>query len=196
MKGLIKRAAALLTLAAAVGAFAGCQCYREIVDPCYPERYNALARQETLTPFAGQVGNGHVLNQTIWNYMFEYGSDKLTPGGLSQLGYLSRVRPAADCKLYLQTAHDITYDPAAPQKYELARAELDQNRRVAILKFLSAETAGRPLPFTVDVHDAPVPYLAAPAAATSVQKWYPNFQGVLSGGAATVGTAGSGTPSR
>src|SRR5262245_49955435 len=52
-------------------------CYRNFIDPCYPERYEHAARQAVLAPFAQQVHNGHVLNQTIWNYYFEAGSDKL-----------------------------------------------------------------------------------------------------------------------
>ncbi len=196
MKGFITRAAAVLALAGVIGAFVGCQCYRQIVDPCYPERYTAVARQETLTPFAAQVGNGHVLNQTVWNFMFEHGSDKLTPGGQARLSYLSQVRPVPDPKLFLQTAHDINYDPAAPEKFVQARAELDQKRREAVLKFVMADTAGRPVPFTVDVHDAPVPSLAAPPVATSIQKNYMYFQGAMvGGGSGTVGTSGSGSPS-
>ena len=180
--------------------FAGCQCYRNLVDPCWPERYNAVARQSVVETFAGQVGNGHVLNQTVWNYHFETGTDKLTPGGLERLAYLTRVRPAPDPKLFLQTAHDIpAYNPAGPEKYEQARADLDAKRRVAVLKFLGAETAGRPVPFIVDVIDAPVPGLAAPPAATIIQKHYLNFQGMLSGfggnisGGSSSGGGGGGT---
>ncbi|HEX4612683.1 MAG TPA: hypothetical protein VH092_31095, partial [Urbifossiella sp.] len=32
--------------------------YYNAVDPCWPERYSAVARQETLSPFANQVNNG------------------------------------------------------------------------------------------------------------------------------------------
>src|SRR4051812_16603710 len=51
-------------------------------DPHWPERYNYTARQEVLAPFAQQVTNGQVLNQTIWNWHFEAGSDKLNSAGL------------------------------------------------------------------------------------------------------------------
>ena len=196
MKGIISRSVAVLCLAGSVGAFAGCQAYRGLVDPCWPERYNAVARTSVAETFACQVGNGHVLNQTVWNYHFETGTDKLTPMGLEFLGYLSRVRPAPDPKLYLQTAHDLpVYDPAAPGKYEQARAELDAKRRVAVLRFLSAETAGRPVPFIIDVIDAPVPSLPAPVAGTIIQKHYTSFQGALpgaGGGMAPGGVSGGG----
>ena len=198
MKGLISRAAAVLCLAAGFGSFTGCTAYRDCVDPCWPERYNSVARHSTNELFANQVNNGHILNQTVWNSHFEAGTDRLTPGGLEHLGYLSRVRPHADPHLYLQTAHDLPpYDGAAPEKYEAARAELDAKRRVAVLKFLGAETAGRPMPFVVDVHDAAPPGLAAPPVATTIQRHYANFQGALPAGAATqVGGTSSGTTGR
>jgi hypothetical protein len=55
--------------------------YLHFVDPCYPERYQHAARQAVVYPFAQQVHNGHVLNQTIWNWYFEAGSDKLNQAG-------------------------------------------------------------------------------------------------------------------
>ena len=77
------------TLAAAValaGPFiAGCQNFRQRVDPCWPERYNRTARKEVVDAFAPQVQNGHVLDQTIWNYMFENGSDELNGYGRYKL---------------------------------------------------------------------------------------------------------------
>src|SRR5439155_11766631 len=41
-------------------------CLRNFIDPCYPERYQHAARGAVVAPFAQQVYNGHVLNQTIW----------------------------------------------------------------------------------------------------------------------------------
>src|SRR5947209_5202561 len=48
-----------------------CQAYRNLVDPCYPQRYEYMARKEVNEAFIPQVQNGHVLDQTIWNWMFE-----------------------------------------------------------------------------------------------------------------------------
>ena len=66
--------------------------------------------------FAPQVNNGQVLDQTIWNYHFEPGTDRLTAGGLEHLAYIARRRPHPDTAVYLQTAQDVAYDPASPDK--------------------------------------------------------------------------------
>src|SRR5579871_1840134 len=47
--------------------------YRTFVDVCWPERYNAAARDEVLDPFRKQVNNGNVMFQTVYNFMFEPG---------------------------------------------------------------------------------------------------------------------------
>ena len=41
------------------------------------------------------------------NYYFEFGTDVLTPAGMEKLLSLTRVRPAPDPKLYIQTARDL-----------------------------------------------------------------------------------------
>ena len=81
MKGLIRKTAKMACCAGLVGGLGGCYRYHDVVDPCYPVRYSYMARQEVCAGLAPQVNNGHVLDQTIWNYHFELGSDKLTPGG-------------------------------------------------------------------------------------------------------------------
>src|SRR5262245_14901920 len=115
MKGLIKYTTALC-LGGGLAMSTGCNAYRDCVDPCWPERYQYEARQPVLHAFAAQAHNGHVLDQTVWNYQFEPGSDKLTPGGMDHLVYLARRRPCPDSKVYLQTAHDIAYNPDAPDQ--------------------------------------------------------------------------------
>src|SRR5438034_8065979 len=89
------------------GAAGGGAVYRQFVDPCYPERYNATARAEVLAPFAAQVNNGNVLNQTVWNWYFEAGTDKLTGAGRAKLDSLAQTRPVPDSRLYLQAARDV-----------------------------------------------------------------------------------------
>src|SRR5689334_16299372 len=102
MKGLIRKALiAACGVAATIGV--GCLPYN-CADPCYPQRYNVMARQEVNAAMAPQVQNGHVLDQTVWNYYFEPGTDKLTTGGLERLAYIARRRPCPDTVLYLQTA--------------------------------------------------------------------------------------------
>ena len=102
---------------------------------------------------APQVQNGHILDQTLWNFCFEEGSDKLTEGGRDHLNGLVRRRPNPDGRIYLATARDLGYDPANPQKYVDGRRDLDNRRVAAIQAYLGAQTAGRPMAFEVVVHD-------------------------------------------
>jgi hypothetical protein len=160
MNGFIKRSAAVLCLSGVVvlgGCCCGsketrlCDCY----DNCWLERYSFQAHQSVKQSLGAQVGNGHVLDQTVFTYHFLPGTDTLTVGGQEHLMYLARRRPMPDTRIYLQTAQDVAYDPAAPDQFVSTRSELDAKRVAAIQRFLSADTAGRPLAFDVAVHDAP-----------------------------------------
>jgi hypothetical protein len=189
MKGFMRKAATVLGGALALAGSQGCYEYRQLVDPCWPQRYNYEASKCVDANLTPQVQNGHVLDQTIWNWMFEAGTDKLTAGGLEHLSYLARRRPHPDCTVYVQTAQDVAYDAAAPDKMAADREELDNKRKVAIMKFLGAQTAGRPSEFQVLVHDPADVYLPAIAANVAYNQW------VLTrprGGLATSGGAGGG----
>src|SRR4051794_26945842 len=142
MNGFVGKAVALLGWAGALAGGGCCHTYSDLVDRCYPERYEFQARAEVNGAFAPQVSNGHVLDQTIWNYHFEAGTDRLTPGALEHLAYLARRRPVADPMVYLQTAHDIAYNPDKPGDLTARRANLDAKRAVAIKSFLTEQTAG------------------------------------------------------
>src|SRR5687768_14578039 len=107
MKGLITKAALLCS---AVFGSVGCYGYRDLVDPCWPERYWYSSRQLEKAAFAPQVQNGHVLDQTVWNYHFDGGTDRLNAMGIDHLARLARRRPSPDPLLFLQTAQDIGYD--------------------------------------------------------------------------------------
>jgi len=194
MKGIITKALAAVCGTSLVAGAGGCWCYHNLVDPCYPERYESQSREEIKESFAPQVYNGHVLEQTIWNYHFETGSDKLTAGGMERLDYLVQRRPCPDPMLYLQTAHDLTYDQAAPEKFIAAHEELDQKRKRAVVNYLNAMTAGRNSSFVVVVHDPPFPGIAAQPTATALGKSNAAAQGVLpqGGGAAGGGAAAAG----
>lgn len=196
MKGILARAALL-----ACGAAAGGGCtYRDTVDPCWPERYNYLARKEVNDAFAPQVQNGHVLDQTIWNYHFEPGTDKLTAGGLEHLAYLARRRPCPDPTVYIQTAQDIVYDAANPDKVQEVRQELDGKRIVAAQRFLMAQTAGRGVAFQVLVHDPAEVGLSGNFVNSTLQQYYSRARGGLQtgggGGATATGGAGATTGNR
>jgi hypothetical protein len=191
MKGFITKACYRMGVSGGLLAFAGCfPNYHNVVDPCYPERYNAMARTETNGAFGTQVQNGHVLDQTMWNSYFEAGTAKLTPGGTDRLVYLARRRPCPDTTVYVQTAQDVSFDAAAPDHYVKARAGLDAERVAAVQRFLAAETAGTPLSFNVLVHNpAPVGIPAVPGN-NAVRLWYVT---IPPSGIVPVGVGGAGT---
>jgi hypothetical protein len=176
---------------AAVGCTEGERCY----DPCYPERYNYRARQEVLHAMAPQVQNGHILDQTMWNYFFDEGSDKLTEGGRDHLNGLVRRRPNPDARIYLATARDLAYDAANPQKYVDGRRDLDNRRVAAIQAYLGAQTAGRPMAFEVVVHDPMETGLDGESMNRSMRLYRQSSRGTLAAAAAATadqGAAGGG----
>jgi hypothetical protein len=171
----------------------GCAEYYDVVDPCWPSRYMYMSRKEVKAAFAPQVFNGQVLDQTIWNWHFETGTDRLNPAGLEHLAYLARRRPQPDCLIFLQTAQDVPldpkapdrigYDPDHPDRFAEIRADLDQKRIVAIQKFLTAQTAGM-VTFKIEVHDPADPSISAIAANAAAQQMLTTrFRGGLIGNA-------------
>lgn len=184
MKGFITRTVATACLACGLGASTGCWGCRDLVDPCYPSRYNFAARQEVCAAIAPQVQNGHVLDQTIWNYHFEVGKAVLTPGGMDHLNYLIRRRPCPDPVIFLATAQDIGYDAAAPDKFVEARADLNKRRQKAITDYVGAQTSNRLVVQVEDDHNPAETYMNGMNMHQSTNKWTPSFQG-------TVGTGGS-----
>jgi hypothetical protein len=209
MNGFIPRTA--LGIALCISGLAGCACYRTIVDPCWPERYNYIARGSVNEANNAQAYNGHVLDQTIWNYDFEHDAKTglptavLNPAGIERLKYLSRRRPVADCHIYLATAQDLPNLAELPAgRIVEMRNDLNARRIAAIQNFLVAQTNGRD-GFTIDVHDpAEVGIDAIPIAGTmppglplpqlgAFQKLQNNFQGVFAGPpSVTMGVTGGG----
>jgi hypothetical protein len=161
----------LTKMLAAVGIasplLAGCSNYRDWVDPCWPERYNNTARREVVESFAPQVQNGHTLDQTVWNYMFDAGTDELNGYGKQKLDFFVRQRPAPDPNIYLQTAHDVPYSAAEPERLGEARRDLDLKRVQSVQRYLTAQMVGRQMAFDVAIHDPyPVGVAAHYAAGT------------------------------
>jgi len=192
MKGFIAKTVTTVGLSgAALGLINGCY-YRDVVDPCYPQRYEYAARMEVNQALAPQVRNGHILEQTVWNYEFEPGTARLTPGGMDHLAYLARRRPAPDTAIYLQIAQppDIAYDPKAPDKFSEARAKLDNERIQSIQTYLAAETSGRNLTFNVVMHDPGEVGISAIALQRSILAEQAASQGVLT--RQSVGGGGGG----
>jgi hypothetical protein len=197
MKGFIVKMAAAACLTGGLIALTGC-CngpgYRELVDPCYPWRYCWQAQNEVCEPFAVQVNNGHVLDQTVWNSDFEPGKATLTQGGLDHLQVLVRRRPHPDPIIYLATA-DVPYNPdVPPEAFAQVREKLNQARIESIQRYLAAETMGRNLVFQVYVHDPAEPYVAATSMQRSVTGMQAGFRGGLTGGGAPAGGGGAPAP--
>ncbi len=172
MNGFISRIAVAACLSAGLAGLTGCCGYYDVVDPCYPTRYNFAARKEVCEARYQQVHNGHILDQTVWNWQFKPGTDELNTAGKEHLIYLLRLRCCPDQCIYLATAEDVvecpanshtdlTYDPEHPEKFAEARADLDSRRIVAIQKYLNAQTSGRGLAFHVTVHDPAEPNMPA-----------------------------------
>ena len=149
-------------------------------DPCWPQRYSAVARQEVLTPFAQQALNGHVINLTIWNYHFEPGTDKLTAAGVEKLDSLVRVRPTPDNKVYIQTARDLAANVETVDKLHADRMALDLKRANVVAKFLAAEP--QRLPFEIYVHDPSDPSISSIGAGNAWRAQMQGYRGGISGG--------------
>lgn len=203
MNRMIRAAAAVAILTSGLGSI-GCvhtgraeghgpigDHWRNAVDPCYPERYNHAARQSVIAPFAQQVHNGHVLNQTIWNYYFEAGTEKLTPAAMEKLDSLARVRPAPDPKLYIQAAMDLPLTDANAAKITDLRAELDAKRAASIQKYLATIPAVPPVAYEIYVHNAPTPGINSEMAAGAYRGSILGYRGGITG-AAGIGTLGTG----
>src|SRR4051812_11670138 len=69
-------------------------------DPCWPDRYSNEARKLQVASFEPQVLNGHILDQTVWNFHFVGGTDRLSQAGTEKLDQLARRRPAPDTRIY------------------------------------------------------------------------------------------------
>jgi len=194
MKGLIRTTGQALCWTCALSGLVGCYGTGELIDPCWPVRYNYMAKKELQAAIAPQVNNGKVLDQTVWNYHFETGTDRLTAGALEHLAYIARRRPNPDTCLFLQTAQDIAYDPSAPDKMAETRQELDGKRVQAIQKFLTAQTNGQCV-FKIEVHDPGEVGLPAVAVqASSQQMLTTRFKGGLTGGGGAAAGAASTPP--
>jgi len=156
MNGLIRKTALGMCFGAAVTFVSGCVPYRELVDPCWPERYNYEARHSVRDAFNAQAANGHMLDQTIWNEHFEVGTAVLTYAGKEHLKYLARRQPAPDPLVFVQWSWD------GKEKAEM----LNNDRRAAVADYLGQVAAARKLPlaFDVQVRDFSVPGLPSPAA--------------------------------
>lgn len=185
MKGFMKTTLAIVGMAGGISSI-GCnggEHYRNAVDPCRQERYAAAARQEVITSFTPQVHNGRILDQTIWNYHFDAGSDKLNPSGMDKLDQIVRRRPEPDPRVFIATARDVpAFNGEKPDDYAQNRQKLDSDRAKAIENYLSAQTKGRPMTFDVLIHDPADPGISAVSARNAILGHRSNYSGALSSG--------------
>lgn len=167
--------------------------YYNAVDPCWPERYSAAARQSTLAPFAAQVNNGAVLEQTVWNWHFEPGSDVITPAGQVKLDAIAQVRPHPEGKIYLQVARDVpTYGPGGLDTVAARRDELTAKRAEAVRKYMAAQPTLHGVSYEILVHDAPVTGMPAEFAARAYRGQAVGVVGGLRTGGVAAQGGGSG----
>jgi hypothetical protein len=203
MKRFVRAVAAAVVLASGLGPV-GCthrdQClsegllenkYRNCVDTNWPERYSYSARQAVLTPFEQQAVSGHFLHQTIWNWYFEPGTDKLTPGGMKKLDSLARTTPGPDTKIYIQTARDLLVTAETIDKLAAERAELDAKRAAAIQRYMTTQP-GPAVAYEIAVHDAAVPGLNAIFAGNAFRSQGRGYVGGITAGTGPNVTATGG----
>ncbi len=163
MNGVIAKAMWGGGLLVCLASSSGCLLYRDLHDQCWPQRYNAVAREEVRGPLEIQAQNGLILEQTLWNEHFgrdEKGNTVLSPRGMAYLDRLARRRPCPAPDVFVQTAHDVAYDPAKPiDANRQDRDKLDLARVEAVRNYL---LFARPdVPFNVAVHDpSPVGLIA------------------------------------
>jgi hypothetical protein len=200
MNRFVRAAAAALVAAGGAGSL-GCVTtgdreggarYRNWVDPCWPERYNAVARAETLAPFSAQVTNGHVLEQTIWNWYFETGTDKLNTAGMAKLDSIAQTRPSPDPKLYLQVARDIATTPENMDKVAALRDDLTARRVVAIQRYMAAQPSIAPVTYEFFVHDPVVTGIYSDFSARAFRGQAQGYRGGVGGGSGSTPTATGG----
>ena len=214
MNGFFRKTVGALCLgsgAAALLGTVGCAGYRDLVDPCWPERYNLEARQVTNQTFDTQAHNGHTLDQTFWNYDFERDAkgqptDRLNALGMEKVRYIVRRRPIPDGKVFLQTASDFFVTQEEVETLPARRQELDARRIQAIQRVLGAQMVGRncAVNWDVCVHDATEigqPSIMAGGAAGyvlvigSCPKYQGSFLGSLTGAAGQTGATTGGATS-
>jgi hypothetical protein len=171
--------------------------YQRIVDPCQQERYKNLSRDNVLQPFDAMANNANTLDATLWNNHFEPGKDTLNASGLKKIDYIARRLPVPTSKVWIQTARDLPYDAAAPQKLVSARADLDAKRCQAVLAYLSAQPNAQAMHYDVQAHDAvdpSMPTVGPTNAYRGLAAQYGASAGGTGGAAAVAGAGGGAAP--
>lgn len=139
MLGRILSKAGLGCAALAVLSVTGCYgTFHEVVDPCYPERYNCKAREEVRAFREMQEANGTAIEQTLYVHYFEPGKASLNDGGIAFLERVSHRRPAPETTIWIQSAQN-TYDLDFTKEagtIAQKRTDLDNARKALVEQFL------------------------------------------------------------
>ncbi len=182
-------------LATGMVSITGCVgTYSDIVDPCYPERYNCMARGSVVEPQKTMDTNGTALEQTVYNYHFREGSDELLPGGKSLLIRLARRRPQPETQIYVQTTNDESVlSNRNLEEIGPKRKELNEKRVKVVAEFLKAI---RPdVGFTITIHDPAKIGIFSEEARTAVRDMHNSAVGNMQlqgpGGVSAGGGGGS-----
>jgi hypothetical protein len=153
-------------------------------DTAWPDRYNFAARQATVAPFAQQVTNGQFYEQTVWNWYFEPGTDRLNGAGMAKLDSLAQKTPSPDPRIYLQAARDVAATPDNYDKVVAQRDDLTGRRAAAVQRYMATQP-GAPVAYEIAVHDAPVPGIYSPFSLSSFRGQTRGYVGGISGAAVT-----------
>jgi hypothetical protein len=143
----------------------------------WPQPYAGQAQGQVAAAVALQAHNGHVLEQTFWNYYFKEGSADLRPAGRALLDRLVRREGEPVLGLYLQTARDVELSADHPGQYGRDQAALNAKRLQVISAYLAAT---RPdVVFTLNVHDAAPTRMAALEADGPVRELRVTAKGII-----------------
>lgn len=158
----------------------------------WPQRNSYLARESVLHPFEVQMNNAAVLNGVVNNLDFDSGTDRLNGVGRDKLDRHARKMPAPDAKVFLQTAADVPFDPAAPERAVQVRTDLDQKRAQAVLSYLNTRPNTRGVAFEVVAIDIADPGTNSAGPASAVRGLNTQYRSTLTGsvGGQVVGIGG------
>lgn len=197
MKRYVRAAAAAIVMAGGLGSV-GCVhrtgstgdgAHGNWIDPSWPDRYNYAARQAVIAPFAQQVANGHFINQVVWNWYFEPGTDTLNGAGMEKLDSIARSTPNPDTKLFIQTSRDLGVTPDNMAKVGALRDDLTARRAAAVQRYMATQP-GPTVVYEISVVDMPTPGVYAPFVTNAfrgqTRGYVGGLQGATGSGSATI----------
>lgn len=133
----------------------GCFWSRNPAKVYNPDDFTQAARYSLSHGLEMQAVNGEMLDHTLWNYHFEEDSEELRPSGRAFLDRFARNSSVTCSGYYLQSAHDIEFEPNEPETYFRRRDELNALRQKSAADYLARVAPGNTL--VAQIHDrAPV----------------------------------------